>query len=188
MTKKKLMVAWFNSFATYVPECMIKAIFKVLYGHEPYSNSIVGFKEIRILGPFYEYQNQNHNSSIGQLPLPRQGVKKEITKYEEFVQQMEFLQKLCNKPHIILNLRKNITAQAYSGMYSHQTNKQRLLQHFSKIGEWFTTYHDENPNNTFLVYMEDMISKPTSDILANKLQQFLGVPYDEQFSFVKYRV
>eukprot|EP01025_Chloroclados_australasicus_P005808 TRINITY_DN1183_c0_g1_i2.p4 TRINITY_DN1183_c0_g1~~TRINITY_DN1183_c0_g1_i2.p4 ORF type:complete len:114 (-),score=5.29 TRINITY_DN1183_c0_g1_i2:528-869(-) len=28
MTKKKLMVAWFNSFATYVPECMIKAIFK----------------------------------------------------------------------------------------------------------------------------------------------------------------
>eukprot|EP01025_Chloroclados_australasicus_P014522 TRINITY_DN167_c0_g2_i1.p1 TRINITY_DN167_c0_g2~~TRINITY_DN167_c0_g2_i1.p1 ORF type:complete len:274 (+),score=3.98 TRINITY_DN167_c0_g2_i1:168-989(+) len=150
--KRPTRRAWFNSFPEYVPDCMLKSVFKVIFGHEPYTDYVVGFKEIRYTWrtDIKVYDNQDHNDTHGKVPVPGFGRPVTITTYEGYASQMKFLKKLCANPRIILSMRRNVTAQATSGMYKKANNTKRMVERLDMKNEWMWRYNKEDRKSTRL--------------------------------------
>eukprot|EP01025_Chloroclados_australasicus_P040994 TRINITY_DN4318_c0_g1_i1.p1 TRINITY_DN4318_c0_g1~~TRINITY_DN4318_c0_g1_i1.p1 ORF type:complete len:290 (+),score=6.40 TRINITY_DN4318_c0_g1_i1:131-1000(+) len=176
---EKKRLAWHNNFPTNTADCLSKYIFKYLYGSGKFDNYIVGFKEIRF---------REHDKPVmvwnGRRPIET-FYQSYVNSYKTFENRMNFLKTLCLQPQIMLNIRKNITATMHSNFYNSQQAHARSLP---QLQEYIIRYHQQHPNDTLLVYYEDMYDRSVNATLARQVLQFLRIDtdaYNISFASVK---
>eukprot|EP01025_Chloroclados_australasicus_P061810 TRINITY_DN8120_c0_g3_i2.p1 TRINITY_DN8120_c0_g3~~TRINITY_DN8120_c0_g3_i2.p1 ORF type:complete len:292 (-),score=10.76 TRINITY_DN8120_c0_g3_i2:2659-3534(-) len=160
--------AWFSSFPYQTAKCLAKDIFKKLYGYGKYSDYIVGFKEIR-----YQVTSQPVKE-FEQEHIPYKWYYTHMDTYTNFANRINFLNNLCNRTQIVLNLRRNVTATAHSDFYLKKSNASDIV---SQLSGWLEKYHQENLETSFVVYYEDMFDGQVNETLAKDLLGFLRVDF-----------
>eukprot|EP01025_Chloroclados_australasicus_P025300 TRINITY_DN2528_c0_g1_i3.p1 TRINITY_DN2528_c0_g1~~TRINITY_DN2528_c0_g1_i3.p1 ORF type:complete len:325 (-),score=30.45 TRINITY_DN2528_c0_g1_i3:737-1711(-) len=172
----------FNAFPINTADCMVKYIFKLLYGQGRYAPYTVGFKEIRFreIDPPVKYYTLQFHKDWGTGGQGETFLQQTRT-YKGFRLRVEFLKRLCDNPKIILNYRDNITAASQSGFWMawFAGDSEDVIM---KMNSWMEEYHAEFPDS-FVVHYKDMFDKKVNETLAYDLQKFLGVKYPQEITF-----
>lgn len=157
--------AWYNEFNHDKIHCLPYDIFRTLYGYSGFQEYIVGFKETRFwevdrllkpreLGDWAEYRCDNLDPD----------------KYEDFVQNLMFHESLCENTKFIFNHRRTYDYTKGTGFYVGPARGKVLKMRL----EWAETFASEHPNNTMMVYYEDMFDPSINGTVMSQIARFLG--------------
>lgn len=165
--------AWYNNFSRDGILCATWTYFRHLFGHGGLENYVVGFKSIRLWNVttlIAPGESLSMMSPVKDLVSGTGGYLK--NNYDDFELYMDFYLNLCDSTKIIFNHRKQYNYSVGHGFFEGEKRGQKL----KTIVDYAEKYAATHPNDTMIVYFEDMFDASKNVSLMNDLGNFMNKP------------